>query len=349
MSTLNSLLVEPPIEIFPQSEPPVTIMPIDMDTALGDRVWLDTNRNGLQDADEVGVNDIPVKLFSQDGDFLAETVTAPNASGDAGFYRFEGLEGDRIDDDSVGTLLEPGPSYSVEFELPDQYMFTLPNADPILAFETDSGIDSDVDPATGRLTTFPLTHLIGGLSPVQLFWDAGLLEIDRTITGTAQSEKLLGSWQADYLLGTDGDDRIFGGKDDDYISGGGGNNRLFGQTGNDILMGGDGNERLKGAQSSVPDAVDMDTLRGGDGNDIFVLGNQKGSLYENGGEQDKALIIDFVSGQDRLQLFGSIGDYTVQVTDGASLIFRGTELIATVNRFFLAEPIDLAKDAKFIG
>ena len=65
------------------------------DGVVGDRVWLDSNRNGLQDEGEVGVNGVTVKLFDQDGTFLTETVTASNESGEAGFYRFEGLESDR--------------------------------------------------------------------------------------------------------------------------------------------------------------------------------------------------------------------------------------------------------------
>lgn len=330
--------------LVPDQNPP------NKDGIVGDRVWFDRNRNGLQDEMEEGVNGITVKLFSRDGVFLAETITAPNTAGEAGFYRFEGLEGDRIDGDGpFGGLFEPGPSYIVEFELPKNYIFTLPNADPRLAFETDSGIDSDVDPATGRLTTFPLTNFIGGISPVQLFWDAGLLKVDRTITGTDQSEKLFGSPEADYILGNSGADRIFGGKDDDFIAGGDGDNRLFGQAGNDILMGGDGNERLKGTPTNSLDPNEVDTLNGKGGNDVYILGNAKGAFYDNGGDQDKALIIDFVSGQDKLQLFGSIGDYTVKSDELSSNIFRGAELIATVNRTFFANPIDLAVDARFRG
>jgi hypothetical protein len=60
-----------------------------------------------------------------------------------------------------------------------------------------------------------------------------------------------------------------------------------------------------GANSSV--RGEIDTLTGGSGADLFVLGNSSGIFYNDGynsqsGTTDYALITDFNSGQDRLQL-----------------------------------------------
>ena len=59
----------------------------DPDAAFGDLVWLDTNRNGIQNQDEPGLPGAEVRLLSCSGDLLATTF-----SDDNGRYRFERLE-----------------------------------------------------------------------------------------------------------------------------------------------------------------------------------------------------------------------------------------------------------------
>ena len=71
---------------------------------LGDFVWADTNHNGLQDAGEPGVPDVPVVLKDGTGKQLAATTTGPD-----GKYLFDKL---------------PAGSYQVCFDrskLPAQY------------------------------------------------------------------------------------------------------------------------------------------------------------------------------------------------------------------------------------
>ncbi|MCU1398190.1 MAG: hypothetical protein JWN62_1299, partial [Acidimicrobiales bacterium] len=61
-------------------------------SSIGDRVWLDTNRDGVQDANEPGVNGVTVTL-SRDGDHdgsYESTVATAATSGD-GNYMFAGL------------------------------------------------------------------------------------------------------------------------------------------------------------------------------------------------------------------------------------------------------------------
>ena len=54
--------------------------------ALGDFVWEDLNANGIQDAGEPGVPDVPVELFDGAGNPVASTTTDAN-----GEYLFENL------------------------------------------------------------------------------------------------------------------------------------------------------------------------------------------------------------------------------------------------------------------
>ncbi|MCA2001715.1 MAG: DUF11 domain-containing protein, partial [Chloroflexi bacterium] len=61
--------------------------------SLGNRVWLDTNNNGLIDANEVGVDNVTVELYSADG---SGNPTGPvrrtQVTDQGGYYRFDDLE-----------------------------------------------------------------------------------------------------------------------------------------------------------------------------------------------------------------------------------------------------------------
>ena len=56
--------------------------------SIGDRVWLDTNANGAQDAGEAGINGVTVQLLDSAGNVVASATT----SGD-GNYTFNNLAG----------------------------------------------------------------------------------------------------------------------------------------------------------------------------------------------------------------------------------------------------------------
>ncbi|MFL5329228.1 MAG: SdrD B-like domain-containing protein [Gemmataceae bacterium] len=91
---------------------------------LGDFVWLDTNCNGLQDAGEVGVANVTVKLLDNSGNFLKSTTTNAN-----GLYSFDNLD--------AGT-------YLVEFVSPSGYIFAPQKVG------TDGAVDSNPNVTTGR-------------------------------------------------------------------------------------------------------------------------------------------------------------------------------------------------------
>ena len=89
------------------------------DAALGDLVFEDLNRNGIQDANDPGISGVTVTLYNNaNGNAIDQIVTGTN-----GMYMFSGL--------AAG-------SYYIEFSTPSSFTPTLPN------FGNDDSIDSDI-------------------------------------------------------------------------------------------------------------------------------------------------------------------------------------------------------------
>ncbi len=84
---------------------------------------------------------------------------------------------------------------------------------------------------------------------------------------------------------------------DDTVVGDDGNNSLYGYAGNDLIEGGLGGDLLVGVSGddTLVGGSGTDTLDGGTGNDDFVFGANWGT----------DTIIDFVSGEDKLDLTGT--------------------------------------------
>lgn len=107
--------------------------------SIGDYVWWDVNRNGLQDAGEAVVPNLPVTL-TLDGTVVATTTTDAN-----GYYAFNNLK--------------PSTEYVVTFAKPTgtpndaAVFFTTQNAGGDATNDKASDLsDSDADPATGKVT-----------------------------------------------------------------------------------------------------------------------------------------------------------------------------------------------------
>lgn len=111
--------------------------------SIGDTVWNDENKNGIQDAGELGVPDVTVNLYDCSDVFVATMTTDAN-----GYYLFSGLL--------------PG-GYYVKFILPEGYVFTLQGQG------IDDAINSDADPVTGKTIC---TQLDAG--EADMTWDAGI-------------------------------------------------------------------------------------------------------------------------------------------------------------------------------
>ncbi|GMU87001.1 MAG: hypothetical protein AMXMBFR48_22420 [Ignavibacteriales bacterium] len=120
-----------------------TCAPTVLPASLGDKVWFDTDKDGIQDPGENGVAGVTVRLFDCSNNQIA--VTSTNSSGN---YLFSNLT--------------PG-SYYVQFELPSGHVYTLKDQG------ADNNVDSDADPLTGKTVC---TDLVSGEN--DLSWDAGI-------------------------------------------------------------------------------------------------------------------------------------------------------------------------------
>ncbi len=103
----------------------------------------------------------------------------------------------------------------------------------------------------------------------------------------------------DTIIGSDGDNKLDGQGGADSISGGAGNDTLIGGVGNDTLDGGAGDDELYGAlgpttPSNTP-YTETNTLRGGAGNDIYILNSTTDSVVELANEGTDTVITDTLS------------------------------------------------------
>jgi Subtilase family/RTX calcium-binding nonapeptide repeat (4 copies) len=87
---------------------------------------------------------------------------------------------------------------------------------------------------------------------------------------------------------------------------------LWGTNGNDIITGGAGDDFIAGVARTGTDLTSMgrgqfDILTGGLGKDVFLVGDSRGTFYDDGitsnhGANDYALIKDFKAGEDKIQV-----------------------------------------------
>lgn len=102
--------------------------------SIGDKVWYDANKNGLQDPTEYGYPGVVVTLCDNNGAAIANTVTDAN-----GNYLFDGL---------------PNGTYAVGFGFVPGYQFTSANAD---AAGILGASNSDANPSNGKTGQVSLT------------------------------------------------------------------------------------------------------------------------------------------------------------------------------------------------
>ncbi|AKD56798.1 T9SS C-terminal target domain-containing protein [Spirosoma radiotolerans] len=101
---------------------------------LGDFVFIDLNKNGIQDSGEPGLGNVLVTLYVNGATSLTTTTNS------SGFYSFTGL--------TAGS----SNNYSVGFTAPANYTATLANAG------SDDTKDSDADPITGKTQSVTLAN-----------------------------------------------------------------------------------------------------------------------------------------------------------------------------------------------
>ena len=122
------------------------------------------------------------------------------------------------------------------------------------------------------------------------------------IDGGAGNDTIDGGAGADTLTGFDGFDLIYGGEGDDNINGGLNGDTIFGGNGNDFLGGGQGLDRIDGGEGNdtLIGGLGTDTLTGGGGADRFSY------RHVLDGVINVDTITDYTSGQDLIELSASI-------------------------------------------
>lgn len=109
---------------------------------LGNRVWLDADRDGTQEPGEPGVGGVCVNLYDAKGNLLQTTSTDSN-----GYFAFD---------------VQAGGEYLLGFEPPPGMSFTVPDSG-------DDDRDSDAAPGSGETARFLL-------QADARRWDAGLVQ-----------------------------------------------------------------------------------------------------------------------------------------------------------------------------
>jgi uncharacterized repeat protein (TIGR01451 family) len=152
-----------------------------VDNVIGDRVWNDTNFNGLQDVGETGVGGIYVKLVKFDSTLgiwepYGYTYTDPN-----GNYLFStpGL--------SLNGL--PDGLYRVRFSLPDKWYVSPQDRDGLGGADlgtpangnTDSDVPQTITGTDGGVPYYETADITLGGHETDLTWDAGIWEASPSI------------------------------------------------------------------------------------------------------------------------------------------------------------------------
>ncbi|WP_305852043.1 nuclear transport factor 2 family protein [Tolypothrix sp. PCC 7910] len=131
------------------------------------------------------------------------------------------------------------------------------------------------------------------------FWDG---EWTNILFGKKDADTLEGNkTEKNVIYGYQGNDSLKGGQNDDVLWGGSGDDNLDGQGGNDTLYGNTGNN----------------TLTGGAGNDVFGIGLDQGNNT----------ITDFVFGEDKLALTGSLSVFKKDVNGNVILDSNGKPIL----------------------
>jgi hypothetical protein len=118
---------------------------------LGDFIWEDLDKDGIQDPGEPGIEGVTVELYVCDGNKYVDSKTTD----ENGYYLFR---------HQYGSLNIHLGAHYLKFILPSGYEFTLQDQG------TDAAMDSDADPTTGKTAC---TTLVWGEH--DLTWDAGLV------------------------------------------------------------------------------------------------------------------------------------------------------------------------------
>ena len=141
---------------------------------LGNRIWRDTDNNGVQDAGEAGISGITVRLFNAANTLIATAVTDANGE----YYFVSGSAVDPNLTDNTGIVngqISPNTAYQIRLDNAGNFSsggalnnLLLTTRDQSSQSGFDDGTDSDaalaVNPAGSSSGTFPVINVITGNS-----------------------------------------------------------------------------------------------------------------------------------------------------------------------------------------
>jgi Ca2+-binding RTX toxin-like protein len=185
----------------------------------------------------------------------------------------------------------------------------------VLAFSstTELTVLGDTGDLITIVGTFSNLGVSGGFHRYQI--GAATLLVDSSIPVVAQITTINGTSGSDALTGTAAEEMLYGHAGDDVLKGDGGY---------DTLYGGNGNDTLHGSGSDHPDVLD-----GGDGNDIYLLSDNRDALFDSAGIDSVITRNSYgylASGFERLVLTGQSANYQYHHGESYGGLGVGNEL-----------------------
>lgn len=124
---------------------------------IGNRVWIDTDRDGIQDADETPVPGVTVRLYSSDGATLLGTAIT-NSAGEY-YFASNVTETASGNGDHIGGGVAVGSSFLIRFDNPTDYQSGGPLYGYVLTTKngTDgaTSLDTSVDSNADTVSSYP--------------------------------------------------------------------------------------------------------------------------------------------------------------------------------------------------
>ena len=161
--------------------------------AVGNRVWNDTNANGLQDAGETGIANIVVTMMvDYDGDDT-DDITIVTTTDAQGFYSFGQL---LLDENYSGTT---NPDYTVSAATPSGMEVTTLNAGSNDRLDSNDPSGTTVVPSKGEAEVSAITNPASELAiaAYDFGFKASVLPVELTsFTGSATDCKVMLKWSA---------------------------------------------------------------------------------------------------------------------------------------------------------
>lgn len=283
-------------------------------------------------------------IGSDEADLLVGTKCADDISGGDGNDSIDARAGDDFVDGGNGSDHIVGGSGNdlIHAGYGDDTVFGGAGADVIFGEQGNDRLFGD----EGRDTLYGgdgHDRLWGGDDHDMLFGDAGNDELmgeagNDHLDGGAGADLLLGGTGRDRLLGGDGNDSLDGGDDDDILLGGAGCDQVKGAAGNDQVVadadrsddtydGGAGTDTIDYSASATgiifdleagtatgfeigqDSIVSFETIVGGAGDDLFLVGSQAAVL--RGGDGDDTFQFALDAGDSSIEIVHKILDFMV--------------------------------------